>query len=351
MSATPKDTQPPVTQERLLEVIAKSNLSTLSNGCYGEICTQRTAYSIIESLKNNPPQLTGMEKTKLRALGAWDAVTGAADAAGKSYGVTGTPESRAAWAVETSEAAVKSITGFFSDPKGAAEKFGAKAASEDPKDIREVSASVSSLLLAAATAKAASSVTKGPKVKPPPDAPPPPPDPKPKSKSDGAYSLKKIIKLKTTPLKDRYKGENIPNNKDNWLEGKSTVKYLTDAEKEAAKLTIKDGQLFDSKGNLFDTSNATTWDGKKSAIFVMDEQGNMYASKFQKVGTYHHSTLGQGLPVSMAGEIKVTNGLIVDISNQSGHYMPAPSLMNDAMGALRDQGINLTNTNIRVLGK
>lgn len=167
---------------------------------------------------------------------------------------------------------------------------------------------------------------------------------------DGVAILSKRIKLKTTPLKDRYKGENIPNNKDNWLEGNSTVKYLTDAEKEAAKLTITDGKLFDSKGNLFDTSNATTWDGKKSAIFVMDEQGNIFASKYQEVGLFHHSSLGQGLPVSMAGEIKVVNGVIVDISNQSGHYMPTPSFMNSAMNALRDQGVDLANANIRVLG-
>jgi hypothetical protein len=198
MSATPKDTQPPVTQERLLEVIAKSNLSTLTNGCYGEICTQRTAYSIIESLKNNPPQLTGMEKTKLRALGAWDAIKGAADSAGKSYGVTGTPESRAAWAVETSEAAVKGIATFFSDPQGAAEKFGAKAASDNPKDIREVSASVSSLLLSIAAAKGASSITKGPKVKPPADAPSAHLDSKPNSKSDGFFvSFRGKIKYRT----------------------------------------------------------------------------------------------------------------------------------------------------------
>lgn len=195
MSATPKDTQPPVTQDRLADVIAKS---IHSNGCYGEICTKRTLHSILESMKNNPPPLTGMEKTKLRALGVWDAVTGAADAAGKSFGVTGTPESRAAWAVETSEAAVKGIATFFSDPQGAVEKFGAKAASENPKDIREVSASISSLLLAAVTAKAASNITKGPKAKPGADAPPKPPETPPKSPGDGFFvSFRGKIKFRT----------------------------------------------------------------------------------------------------------------------------------------------------------
>jgi gas vesicle protein len=42
MSAVPNTTPPgqlPITQEKLQEVIAKSMLSTTSNGCYGQICT------------------------------------------------------------------------------------------------------------------------------------------------------------------------------------------------------------------------------------------------------------------------------------------------------------------------
>lgn len=177
---------PPIAPERLKDLIAKSN------DCLGQICTKSTAYSVIEGLRNNPPPLTDVEKAKLRALGVWDALTGAADAAGKSYGVTGTPESRAAWAVETSEAAVKGIAAFIDDPKGVMEKFRIKASSDDPKDVRETSSTISSFLLAAATAKAASNVAKGSK-------------PKAKSAGDGTYSDKKKVVIDPAVIAARRK--------------------------------------------------------------------------------------------------------------------------------------------------
>jgi hypothetical protein len=61
MSAVPNNTPPgqlPITQEKLLDVIAKSNLSTTSNGCYGQICT----------LKVPNPRAGGQE------MRAWDGV-------------------------------------------------------------------------------------------------------------------------------------------------------------------------------------------------------------------------------------------------------------------------------------
>jgi hypothetical protein len=61
MSAVPNTTSPgqlPITQEKLQEVIAKSMLSTTSNGCYGQICT----------LKVPNPNAGGHE------MRAWDGV-------------------------------------------------------------------------------------------------------------------------------------------------------------------------------------------------------------------------------------------------------------------------------------
>jgi hypothetical protein len=70
-------------------------------------------------------------------------------------------------------------------------------------------------------------------------------------------------KFKTKPLLKDYKGEEIPHNPDNWLGGHGHVKYLTDAELPQYKVTIQNGKLYDANGNLFDTSKANTWDGKK----------------------------------------------------------------------------------------
>jgi hypothetical protein len=50
MPPTPQTTPPPVSQEKVNDLIAKSNLKTSSNGCYGEICTLKVPLPAVENL-------------------------------------------------------------------------------------------------------------------------------------------------------------------------------------------------------------------------------------------------------------------------------------------------------------
>lgn len=145
--------------------------------------------------------------------------------------------------------------------------------------------------------------------------------------------------LKTTELHPHYKGEEIPGNPDSWTRGRGPVRYLSDAQKADYKITVKDGKLYDSKGRLFDTSKARKWDGENKAIYVMDENGNLYASQNQKLHDFHHSSLGQGKPVSGAGEIEVRDGVLQSINDQSGHYRPSKDLFNQTVEELKTQGL------------
>ena len=54
--------------------------------------------------------------------------------------------------------------------------------------------------------------------------------------------------------------------------------------------------LDERKGNA-----STVFSGEGKAIFVMDENRDFYASKFQQVGRFHHSSLAGGEPVAAAG--------------------------------------------------
>jgi hypothetical protein len=145
-----------------------------------------------------------------------------------------------------------------------------------------------------------------------------------------------------------YEGEEIPNNPDNWLGGYGQVKYLTDTELAQYKVTIQNGKLYDANGDLFDTSKANTWDGKKRAIFIIDEKGDMYVSSYQKAREFHHSSLGQGKPVAMAGEIEVTDGKLNYMSNRSGHYHPTKELMDRSVEHLSQQGLDFSSVKIHL---
>lgn len=126
------------------------------------------------------------------------------------------------------------------------------------------------------------------------------------------------------------------------------VKYLDQVERQQYKLSIKDGRLFDESGNPFDTSGASSVfaGGSGSAIFVMDEQGNIYASKTQTVGKFHHSSFLAGKPVASAGEITVKDGYVKEITRRSGHYQPTEAQSMQVLTQLRTNGVDVSNIEI-----
>ena len=125
--------------------------------------------------------------------------------------------------------------------------------------------------------------------------------------------------------------------------GKS-VKYLTEAEREEHRLFVRDGLIYRTDGELFDSrGSATFWGGHDSdkAIFVMDEYGNIYASKFQARGEFHHSSLLAGGPVAGAGELHVEDGRLIGVTDNSGHYLPTRQMTLRVATRLADQGVSM----------
>jgi len=82
---------------------------------------------------------------------------------------------------------------------------------------------------------------------------------------------------------------------------------------------------------------------------VVNEQGDVFASTYQKVGEFHHSSLGQGKPVAMAGEIEIENGVLKSISNRSGHYTPKPEYLDQTISHLEQGGIDFKSAKIDIL--
>jgi hypothetical protein len=120
------------------------------------------------------------------------------------------------------------------------------------------------------------------------------------------------------------------------------VTYLDDTAREAYRITIHDGLVYDSRGQLFDTSNGVSAFGpghEGRAIFVMDEHGNLYASTFQQFRRFHHSSLLAGGEVAGAGELVVRDGRIELLTDQSGHYMPGRARTLQVLDQLASQGV------------
>lgn len=147
-------------------------------------------------------------------------------------------------------------------------------------------------------------------------------------------------------LNDRYRNEADP---DNPRPFGTPVRRLTDAELEERRLYVDpegnlrratDGSLFDTRPRPGDTRSGMDSEQDR-AIFIMDENGNFYASTEQEVGHFHHSTLGQGGPVSGAGSMRVVDGKLDLITDHSGHYSPERRYTDNVLAELQRQGVDL----------
>ena len=153
--------------------------------------------------------------------------------------------------------------------------------------------------------------------------------------------------MPTKPVNPQYQGENLPGN--NVWPGQQ-VTYLDDAGREAYRVVPRDGKLVDVNGAPFDSAaGASAHSGAGKAIYVMDEQGNVYASNYHGVGEFHHSSFMGGKPVSGAGELEVRNGEVIGITDRSGHYTPTQDMTRQTVERLRQQGIPIRDDQIDMI--
>ena len=156
---------------------------------------------------------------------------------------------------------------------------------------------------------------------------------------NGPGKVAGLPRFETTPMKSQYRGENLQGNS---IWG-TKVEYLSATERQAYKLEIRDGRVYDATGKLYDTTGGASLHpgGGGRAIFVMDAEGNIFASTEHAVGKFHHSSLMGGEPVAAAGEIRVVNGKVEILSDKSGHYQPSSEFTQQARDVLAKGGVDL----------
>ncbi|WP_416563127.1 hypothetical protein [Nocardia testacea] len=154
--------------------------------------------------------------------------------------------------------------------------------------------------------------------------------------------------FKLVSMRPEYIGENLPGN--TVFFGRK-VEYLTDPKKrERFRIHIVDGKMYDAKGKLFDTTK-TFLGQRRDAIFVVDEEGRMYAHKMGMNGKFHHSSLLAGGPVAGAGTMRVEKGVLTYLSDRSGHYLPARPLTYQVIAQLRSLGVAMDRVFIDLLAR
>lgn len=111
-------------------------------------------------------------------------------------------------------------------------------------------------------------------------------------------------------------------------------------------LTIRDGKIHDARGNPFNSAG-----GPFGAIFVMDKRGNIYASNQYGLGQFNHSSFLAGGPVAGAGHIRVVDGELTFLMDQSGHYLPKRKHIEQVINFLQSQGVKVDASMVKYIGK
>ncbi|MCI3206171.1 MULTISPECIES: hypothetical protein [Pandoraea] len=140
------------------------------------------------------------------------------------------------------------------------------------------------------------------------------------------------------PLDGRHAGE------DRGVSFESKVMYLKPAERSQFKVSVQDGLMIGADGRPIDTRDASRRPGKtpERAIFVMDRHGDIYLSKTFRKGLFHHSSFLAGQPVAAAGDIRIENGKVTDVSRTSGHYQPTSRHLQQFVDHLTNLGVPAT---------
>jgi hypothetical protein len=120
--------------------------------------------------------------------------------------------------------------------------------------------------------------------------------------------------------------------------------YLESEDAEKLKLGVLDGKLViwdEDRYRPFDTTGADTTEfskGQPTAIYVISADGQIYASRQNKVGLFQHSSILNSQAVAGAGEMTVVNGVIQTANNASGHFrIPGATAMKQLEESLERQ--------------
>lgn len=135
-----------------------------------------------------------------------------------------------------------------------------------------------------------------------------------------------------------------------WKVTSNKVKYFTPAERDATRLRPFGGRLYtdDAHTRPLDTRGKEThFSGLGHAVYVMGQDGSLYASN-HTLGYRHHSSFLAGGNVAGAGELAATAGRLTFLSNKSGHYCPAVAHLLQVLYQLDRSGVDLSAAEIRL---
>jgi len=120
------------------------------------------------------------------------------------------------------------------------------------------------------------------------------------------------------------------------------VIYFNAEQRESHRIRFKDGDLYNSKGELL----------SENMPYVVDLYGNFYwVPRSSVVRRINHSSLLAGGDVKAAGWLNIRFGRILKITNQSGHYQPGGESIEVVLDILESEGVKIRGIEIVIMSE
>jgi hypothetical protein len=122
------------------------------------------------------------------------------------------------------------------------------------------------------------------------------------------------------------------------------VEYDEGLVQDLTRVRILGGKLYldDNGKEPLDTKEMVThMSGPGKGIYVMSPSGDLHVDS-HVLGNRHHSSLLAGAATACAGEIQVEAGVLVWLSNKSGHYKPKVRHILQVLHLLQKRGVPMT---------
>ena len=113
-------------------------------------------------------------------------------------------------------------------------------------------------------------------------------------------------------------------------EDPAEVQYINSKDLEKYRVTFVEGARAYIGGVAVEGTSLT---------FVMDKDGNMYASPDKM--NLHHSSFLRGEKVACAGHLFLSEGVLHTVMNSSGHYVPPASSLIAVAEELLGRGVDI----------
>jgi len=125
------------------------------------------------------------------------------------------------------------------------------------------------------------------------------------------------------------------------------TRYLDTDERASYRVHIRNG-LFEHDGSPYDTASMESHGRVGYAAYTINANGEL--SVFTHLGGadgLYHSSMNAGAPVVSAGELKIQNGHLLEITTSSGHYNPTLFNVHRTLEYFSSHRIDITQVSVR----